>query len=230
MSNTTVIDAIASISAFESAKRTLQIIIKAKKKRGMDYSSELLSVRSMRYDGATLVSAIQLTGWQEHAMSDDGSCAGSYTTRTSITINIAPQTLEDAQRLIQPQFLLDSWHGEEGFSYPDYNAPDFDFDRDDVGTDVDGVLLLDNLGEVVAEAEVNCRPRAYEGGIRWVEVHQSKNEADIAVMLKQADECDSKASEEARWDNFDSAKSLRARAGGIRRQISIAQNVLRLAA
>lgn len=225
MSN--VINVVTAINAFNAAKSKIKMAIKAKAKRGMNVSTEYQRLRGLRYEGATLVTAILLTGWKAYPMSDDGSCAGFYTRPASWRIEIAPQTLDDAKNLIQPQFLLDSWHGE-GFSYPDYNALDFDYECD-IGTAVNGVLLLDNLGNTVAEATVKRFLDAYSGAVSWIKV-PSKDSIDIAAMLKQADELDSEAAYEGSWDNFESARSLREKAAAVRRQVEIVENVLRLAA
>ena len=155
-------------------------------------------------------------------MSDDGSCLGSYETNAERSLDIVPQSLDRTKQMLQLRFMLDAWFGE-GFEYPNYNAPDFDFEEDGINSDVTGVLLLDNLGNVVAEAEVR------EGSPSWVEI-PIKDGIEITAMADQAAALDAEAAEEARWDNFCSAGNCRRAADRIRRQISIAQHAGRLAA
>lgn len=171
---------------------------------------------------APLVATIRLTGWKSHPMSDDGSCAGTYRTTVSRTQAIPPRALPEVKSVLSPARVRDLWHGP-GFQYPDYTAPDFDFDTDALDTDVTGILLLNSQDQVVAEAQVDCHTTPHIASfVAWVEV-PSLSEADEARLALQAKLLAEEAAEEARWDNFDSANSLREAAAALRRKISIAR-------
>lgn len=171
---------------------------------------------------APLVATIRLTGWKAYPMSDDGSCEGTYRTAAAHSQAIPPRALDEVKRILTPARVRVLWHGPN-FEYPDYTAPDFDFEADELATDVTGILLLDSQGQVIAEAQVDCHTTPHIASfVAWVETPplSAAEEAQLALQAKLLTE---EAAEEARWDNFDSANSLREAAAALRRKISIAR-------
>lgn len=169
-----------------------------------------------------LVATIRLTGWKAYPMSDDGSCAGTYRSTVSRTQAIPPRALDEVKRVLTPARVRVLWHGPD-FEYPDYTEPDFDFEADELATDVTGILLLDSQGQVVAEAQVACHTTPHIASfVAWVEA-PPLSDADEARLALQAKLLAEEAAEEARWDNLDSANALREAAAALRRKISIAR-------
>lgn len=217
MSN--VINAVIQIAAFNAEKQILKSVISAKCALGLEASNDRSVLENLRYEGATVVSSVRIAGWIELPMYDDQPIDfASFRVTTEKKLSIVPQSLENAKHMMQSQFLLDTWYGVDGYVQP--QDPD-----EFVDTGMTRVELIDNLGNVVAQAAVS-----FEGEVKWDEsIHM--NEADIADTLQKAGELESQASYEvAMADNFDTARSLREQASGLRRKVSIAQNVMRLAA
>lgn len=212
-----VISALIELAAFNADKQILRSTIDAKAALGLAFDAELRALNGLRYDGPTIVSAARVVGWQVLPMYDDQPVDfASFTVSASQTIWLAPQTLESARRRLQPQALLDFWYGQEGYRHPE--------DPDEwPGFGMRRLELLDNLGNVVAQAEI-----AFDGQVTWIDV-APMGEAEIAVTLQLAAKLEAEASEEARWDNFSSAESLREQAAGLRRSVSIVMNAERLA-
>lgn len=168
----------------------------------------------LRY-GSSFVSTVKLQGWQEEPMYDDHPDLATFRVLTSVEVSLAPQSLAQAKLLISSEFVQAAWNGTEHFAM-------YGTSTHANHTGVTGVEVLDNFGNVVAEASV-----AFDGEVRWVEVNPMTN-AEIAEIERRAREIEAEASFEAGWDNFSTAQALRSQAGSFRRMISIAKNARRL--
>lgn len=213
-----VIAAMFDIAKFNTEIRILSSAIDAKRELGLNAESDRRQLSSFRYLGATVVASMSIIGWKLMPMSDDGSVAGDFSVSSSKTISIVPQTLASAKSTIQMQHLLDIWFECDGFNLDSFDpmyGPDSGFSS---------VRLLDNFGNVVAEAEAY-----FEGDqISWKQI-SPMSESEITEILQQASELDKEGSEESRWDNFDTARKLWEKADSLRRNIEISQNCSRLA-
>lgn len=214
----TVIAAMFDIVNFNTEIRILSSAIVAKHELGLDAESDRQKRSSLQYEGATVVASMSIVGWELEPMSDDGSVAGYFDRPMSKTVSIVPQSLSTAKSTIQMQQLLDIWFESEGFKLDNLDP------EEEFGSGFSSVRLLDNLGNIVAEGD------AYflGGKISWKQF-SPLGETEIAKKLQRARELEHEASEEACWDNFDTARNLRERAGSLRREIAIGQNCLRLA-
>lgn len=214
----TVIAAMFDIVKFNTEIRILSSAIVAKHELGLDAESDRQKHSSLQYEGPTVVASMSIVGWELEPMSDDGSVEGYFDRPLSKTVSIFPQSLSAAKSTIQMQHLLDAWFECDGFKLDKLDS------EEELGSGFSSVRLLDNLGNVVAEGEA-----FFLGGeMSWKQVNPL-GETEIAKKLQQARELDDEASEEARWDNFDTARNLRERAGSLRREIAIGKNCLRLA-
>jgi len=211
----TVLAAMLDIAKFKGEIQILSSAIVAKRELGLNADSDLEKRSSLQYEGATVVTSMEIVGWELLPMSDDGSIAGSFPWSISKTVSINPQTLAGAKSTIQMQQLLDSWFESEGFKLD----PEDEFD-----SGFSSVQLHDNFGNVVAEGDVDFR---YDK-ISWKEVGHL-GETELAEKLQRAKELDNEGAEESRWDNFDTARSLRKKAESLRREVEISRNCSRLA-
>jgi hypothetical protein len=178
----------------------------------------------VKYTGATTITEAIITGFQQMPEYDNAPISfASYEVDAFRTINLLPQTLKSAIGSIKHQELLDAWYGIKQFSFPDYSAPDFDWENDPITSHFDGLQLKDNLGNVVAEAKI------HNGEICWIEIHPM-TESEIQTTEEKIHELEQQASYEiAMSDNFETAKGLRRNAQELRRKITISKNVNRLA-
>jgi hypothetical protein len=218
------------------AKRSvLQATIRAKKLHRIDVSQDLSDLGSMKYTGDTLVARVELVGWSRQPMYDQYPDLATFIVRTLRHYDIGLQSMERAKQLLDAGFLMDIWH--DGFIWNrEGSTKDLIETIKELDTNVDGVRLLDNLGNVVAEGTIFTWEQARDSGEWKCNTSVTWKEVDFAVlsrresMLAEAGSLEAEASFESGWDNFDTARSLRAKADAIRRSIQIAENVTRLAA
>lgn len=166
------------------------------------------------------IGVIKLTGWVTHPMSDDGSCAGYYTVSDLKLERIQPQPIEALREQLSHRAILEAWHGP-GFEYPDYADPNFDYETDDLGTNVTGVLLLDAFGQLAAEATVS-HPPAEPPAVTW-RLPQVLTPTERRALEARAKLLENEGAEEARWDNFESANRLREEAAALRRLLMLSE-------
>lgn len=206
-----IVTTLIEIRTFHAKVNILKHALQAKQRLGLYTFRELEMLKDMRYEGPTVVSKVQIIGQLEHPMSDDGSCEGSYEKTVTFTVPIAPQGLEAAKKVVSWDFLMDAWWADD------------DEDEDDIlSRRLDRVVLLDNVGHVVAEATVDVSPIENRVPFRWIEPSVDTL-AKTPELLAEALRLESEAQEEARWDNFCTAKSLRAEAAALRRRVDIAE-------
>lgn len=87
------------------------------------------------------------------------------------------------------------------------------------------IILLDQFGNTVQEySERYLGKGVNQTG--WLE--ELPTESEFGALEQSARELDSEGSEEARWDNFDTARGLRAQASSLRRKIAIAKAIARV--
>mgnify|MGYP001063825888 FL=1 len=203
-------------------QQILQAAIRAKRSHKLNVDSDVARLKSWRYEGPTLVATASVKGWVDRDMYDEHPGLAYFRTTTGMDVELGLLTLDQAKAAMTVAFLERAWHGEW-------------FDRarrsddDGLATDVSGLLLKDNLGHVVAEARVDCDCSDPQEAVVWL-ASTAMTDRESDCELAKAKELESDASEEARWDNFDSANSLRGQAASLRRRVEITANVNRLAA
>jgi hypothetical protein len=210
--------AVIEATTFQAFRRILRATIAAKWNLGLDATDDCHELAHMSYHGPTIVSAVRIVGWREEPMYDEHPDIDFASFRRPLIklIELMPGTLEDARTAFRRQEVLDAWFGS-------WNRRELPPPTEPAST-IARVELLDNLGNVVAEADfgsdtdLHWRPTPIMTGI------------DITSALGRADELERIAAFEAGWDNFSIAEDLREQAAALRRQVSIAQHAPRLAA
>lgn len=232
--NTKIFAAI-DINVFQAKKAVLRTAIGAKQALGIEVTEDKRRLEAMRYNGPTLIASVELVGWERRPVYDEYPSLATFDVRIACHRDIELQSLEAAKRLMDARHLMNIWHD------------DFPWERDgctkdlveaiqDLDTNVDGVRLRDNLGNVVAEATVTMGARMPDGtgwtfcpSVTWKDVDVTALEHREALLAKAAS-LDAEAQVESGWDNFGTARDMWAEAESIRRTIQIAENVTRLVA
>jgi hypothetical protein len=170
---------------------------------------------------AFCVTSITIEGSELRNMYDEHPGFAYFSTASSISVRVPePLTLNQAmERALEAWKTvcnddateLDETVPERGDSQAD------SADEEMIDDDYDGkfsasrIVLSNRAGEVLQEYNGSSWVTDFAPADQW------------PLLLKQAEELSDEASEEARWDNFDTANGLRGRAAGLRRQVAIAR-------